>query len=407
MLTNGDGPKLSVVIPTYNRREMLRKGLEQLTRQRLPVHEFEVVVSDDGSSDGTMDLVASFADRLRLRYHFQEDLGFRASAARNAGARLATAPILVFLDSGAMVGPDFLRHHLEAHAQGRSGRAVAGYAFAYSPETRMPDPLREALDRMAPEEAVARYAGTEGFQDVRHPALTSLDFDLNRSLLPWMLFWSMNCSIKRDDFWAVGGFAEDFHGWGLEDMEFGFRVQRHGLPFHFSREAWVVHAPHERDRPAEVQQLMVNIDRFAAKHPEPVIEIGWGVVTNYRLFTWEAEYRYLLDWREECHDLDVSDEVDQVVRRIPRGERIAVIGVGGRAPASLPPSVVLDFDRELLDRAVAAGHAGHHSIGLRTPLADGAVDHVVLTSRLAGPRKRWNDEILAEARRIGRTVHVS
>src|SRR5437764_3267862 len=119
-------PKLSIVIPTYNRREMLRQALESLAGQDVPPGEFEVIVADDGSSDGTGEMVAALPGELPLRYRFQEDLGFRVAAARNAGARLATAPVLAFLDAGTVPGPGFVRGHLAAHAgtQRELGRAV-------------------------------------------------------------------------------------------------------------------------------------------------------------------------------------------------------------------------------------------------------------------------------------------
>jgi hypothetical protein len=69
--------------------------------------------------------------------------------------------------------------------------------------------------------------------------------------------------------------------------------------------------------------------------------------------------------------------------------------------------VLFDFDRAVLDRALADGrHQGHHAIGLRTPLADGSVDRVLITSRLAGLWGRWGDDVLAEALRIGRHAPV-
>ncbi|OKI88964.1 hypothetical protein AMK10_32305 [Streptomyces sp. CB02058] len=80
---------ISVVMPTYNRAEFLRMGLLGLSRQSISNELFEVIVADDGSSDGTAEVVASFADSLRLTYYFQEDKGFRVAKARNEGARLA------------------------------------------------------------------------------------------------------------------------------------------------------------------------------------------------------------------------------------------------------------------------------------------------------------------------------
>src|SRR4029079_8351636 len=71
-------PRLSVVIPTYNRSGQLRRTLTTLTQQSIPPDEFEVIVAYDGSSDDTAAVVKEFADRLRVAYTYQEDLGFRA-----------------------------------------------------------------------------------------------------------------------------------------------------------------------------------------------------------------------------------------------------------------------------------------------------------------------------------------
>jgi hypothetical protein len=57
---------------------MLCDALERLTLQRLSASEFEVIVADDGSSDATKAVAKSFSGRLRMKYHLQEDLGFRA-----------------------------------------------------------------------------------------------------------------------------------------------------------------------------------------------------------------------------------------------------------------------------------------------------------------------------------------
>ena len=71
-------PRCSVVIPTYNRVELLRRTLDSLVTQRLPSSEFEVLVVDDGSTDSTALLVDNYRDRLAVRYFFQPDEGWRA-----------------------------------------------------------------------------------------------------------------------------------------------------------------------------------------------------------------------------------------------------------------------------------------------------------------------------------------
>src|SRR6185437_9620708 len=88
-MSHGDALDASVIVPTYNRSALLRRTLASLERQRTGGVAFEVVVADDGSADDSRSVVAQFAERLEVRYVFQEDQGYRAAAARNGGARIA------------------------------------------------------------------------------------------------------------------------------------------------------------------------------------------------------------------------------------------------------------------------------------------------------------------------------
>jgi glycosyltransferase involved in cell wall biosynthesis len=400
-------PRVSVVIPTYDRCEMLRNQLEHLTRQRLPVEEFEVIVADDGSSDGTRAMVESFADRLRLKYHYQEDLGNRVSTARNAGAALASAPVLVFLDTGPMFGRDFLATHLALHADESRRRAVVGYSYAYNPEKDL-SWVRDEIARLGPEETVAKYADDPEFRDVRFEQLADIDFDLSRRLAPWQVFFSLNISVRADDFRAVGGFDEAFNGyWGGEDLELGFKLFRRGCEFHLSFDAWVVDVPHQRN----MFELMIQLERqfrvLLDLHREPLFELGDALMTRQHMWKWNDAYAELLDWQREVADRGVAAEIADAVRDLPDGAKIAVFGAGGDIPPEAPRMFLMDFDPALAARAADGGrHIGLHVLGLRTPLLDRSVDTVVITSRLAGLWDRWGDYLLAEARRVGRDVRV-
>ncbi|MEV8513831.1 glycosyltransferase [Dactylosporangium sp. NPDC051484] len=400
-------PEVSVVIPTYNRAPLLRRMLEQLTRQDVPLDSFEVIVSDDGSSDDTRDVVEAFAGRLRIGYHFQQDQGMRVGLARNEGARLATAPVLVFLDSGCMVGPDFVRQHLVAHADPAARRAVIGYAWGYNP---MEDPvpgLAEALDQMPPEQVLARFKDQPAMRDVRHPALEAYDFELARMPLAWRAFFTNNCSVRTDEFWAVDGFDESYVLWGAEDLDLGLRLERNGLTPYVVRDAWIIEWPHERVMTERWQELIGNMGRFLAKYPEPAIELGCLVAERAEYWRWEQEWLDLLEWTRKSHDIDVAEEVAAALRRTGSGQRVAIIGCGAVLPSGAEQAHVADFDRELLDQATrGATVTGHHAIGIRTVLPDQSVDVVIVTSRLAGLWERWGDSVRAEAARIGRKVDV-
>ncbi|HET6209045.1 MAG TPA: glycosyltransferase, partial [Jatrophihabitans sp.] len=330
--------KLSVIVATYNRSAQLRQTLHQLTRQSLQASDFEVVVSDDGSADDTAEVVRSFANRLRIRYHFQQDLGFRAAAARNAGARMARGPILVFLDAGALAGPDFLRGHLAEHAGGGRRRAVVGYAYGHNPGNP-PDGLGELIGRYQPEQIRQHFIADPAFADVRQPYFERCGFDLDRRATPWNLLFAVNCSFQAADFWAVGGFDETFQGWGGEDLELGFRLFEHGLSFRISRDAWVIESPHERQLDDWLREFMVNMRRYLAKHPEPVMEIGRALIgLDLPAFDWNEEYHRLLVLTGQLSERMVDAELADAVEQLPAGDRIAVVGCGGVLPESLPPA---------------------------------------------------------------------
>ena len=96
-MPNGEAmtPKVTVVIPTYNRATKVQPGIESVLAQTFS--DLEVVVIDDGSSDDTGQVLAeTFGDRIR--YHYQDNQG--ASAARNKGIELAEEEDwIAFLDS--------------------------------------------------------------------------------------------------------------------------------------------------------------------------------------------------------------------------------------------------------------------------------------------------------------------
>ncbi|MEU8053336.1 MULTISPECIES: glycosyltransferase [Micromonospora] len=404
-------PLISVIVPTYNRSPLLRGTLTALADQRMPAERYEVVVADDGSTDDTRQTVDAFADRLRLRYHFQPDLGFRAAAARNAGARLATGDVLAFVDTGVLPGPDFLAAHLAAHARPGPPRAVLGYTFGYQPGDPVPG-LEAATRDRTPEEIVRTFGALPSFQDGRHATFASTAFDLSRVPLAWQLFWSLNCSVPAADFHTVGGFDEDFRSWGGEDIELGLRLDRHGLAFEVSREAWAVDSPHPREATVDTGDDPSNVLTILRKHPEPVLELLWAWFARHlpqledtRAWHLRQELPAIRRAVNRVRALDVTAELARLRDTVPPGARIAVFGCGGELPPGFPPAHLFDYDETLIARLPEdPTRPAHHALGIRTVLPDDAVDVVWLTSRMTPLWRRWRAHLLAEARRIGGSV---
>lgn len=87
----------SVIIPTRNRRELLSIALKSILAQRLQQGEFEVIVVDNGSTDGTGDMIGQMSQsEPRLRYHFADEPGLHVG--RHAGLKVASADLLVYVD---------------------------------------------------------------------------------------------------------------------------------------------------------------------------------------------------------------------------------------------------------------------------------------------------------------------
>lgn len=128
---------VSVIIPTYNREQYLAEAIASvLDQDYAPI---ELIVIDDGSSDGTADTVAPFADRLL--YRLQENQGI--AAARNAGVNLSHGQFLAFLDSDDIWEPGKLRLQMAVfHARPSTG-VVYGHARQFfSPEMTAPERAR-------------------------------------------------------------------------------------------------------------------------------------------------------------------------------------------------------------------------------------------------------------------------
>jgi glucosyl-dolichyl phosphate glucuronosyltransferase len=105
-------PRISVIIATHNRAGLLAIALESLARQTLPASEFEVIVVDNASSDGTATLVAKMsAAMMNLRYISETRLGL--SWARNAGLEGAQSRYVAYLDDDARAEPEWLEALLQ------------------------------------------------------------------------------------------------------------------------------------------------------------------------------------------------------------------------------------------------------------------------------------------------------
>jgi glycosyltransferase involved in cell wall biosynthesis len=274
----------SVIIPTYNRAELLRRTLDSLVAQDLPGTAFEVLVVDDGSSDSTDQLVTRYQDRLDLKYFFQPDEGWRVAQARNVGIAAATGEVCVFVDSGVLLHSGCLRAHLRSHQQADGPVAVCGYVYGFDNNGSDDDPMTRAVDFDDLDATIELLRESGRWPDIREPFYARHSYDLGRLPAPWVLYWTCNVSAPTDRVRAVGGFDEQFRSWGGEDIDLGYRLYRDGVRFVLDRSASSIHYPHSKSSAHNFAQARANYRYLASKYDTPITRLAarlGGAVNAY------------------------------------------------------------------------------------------------------------------------------
>ena len=125
---------ISVVIPTYNRAQLIKESIQSVLDQKYDGH-LEIIISDDGSTDNTMEVLEAFGNKIILVRKSVPDNKQKhgAASARNRGIRASTQPFLCFLDSDDL----FLSGHLESMISNLENDDEIGFAFCRSLEFKV------------------------------------------------------------------------------------------------------------------------------------------------------------------------------------------------------------------------------------------------------------------------------
>ncbi len=249
---------VSVIIPTFNRKEILYYCLKALLKQTFSRDRFEILIIDDGSTQDIKSMVEDFDTGPFIRYFRQEKAG--QARAENLGIKNARGDILLFLDNDMISVETLIEEHFKYHQKYKNHIVRGSYANT------------------------SNYINPEASAEGR---FFSTAFFING-----------NVSIKKSELVKAGMFDEDFKEYGWLDLELGVRLRKNGLSVITNYKAFSYHYQKEfepEDFPAickkEIERGHMAV-LFYSKHP--CLRVKMATMNPLIMFLGRVLYK--LDW---------------------------------------------------------------------------------------------------------------
>jgi glycosyltransferase involved in cell wall biosynthesis len=281
------GPMLSVLIPYRQRLPYLQRALLALVEQDLDPGRFEIVIGCLEQSDDLTRFLASLPRRFAIRCVMSEER-WQVGRARNIALRQCEGEVIVLIDADMLLPTPMLSRVAARFATPGPARTLNGQMLDYNFTRSVEEVQLPSYEHYRERYLACAERGGLGV-DERWTY---------RPRMPWSLCRTAFMAIPRACVETHGlYFDRDFHGWGAEDMEWGYRIARAGIPIEFDDELWAIHMPHRRDTRTDEAALDRNYDAFIAKWPDfevEIVSIFGEDECNRRYDEFQAEWRAVL-----------------------------------------------------------------------------------------------------------------
>ena len=406
--------KISLIIPTYNRKRTFETGLQYALNQKLSSNvSLEIIVIDDGSTDNTRDIVIKYQkDYANLLYFYKPRTSKSSrSAARNLGITKSTGDIISFLDSGMLVPNNYVQLIYEAYKNSSSPEKMILLHYVYGLYRDLDDKAQKFIDKITPEnidDLQTEIKNEPNWQDRRALIFQAVDNDSKQLPGAWVLGWGGVLTVSKTLLGKSGNFDETFLRWGGEDSELSYRLHTMGGLFNFITDSYAIHLPHKMESsPEKMKSSMENRLKIHRKFGNFETELYTvcqslhynQIFLHFKFLSSSVEFPESYSEQDFCFLNDILETEN----------KSALIGVDNFVLAN--KFNVTDYfvsNKSGYDKLVneLQNRKVHYLLGISTLFDDNFFDTLIITDfiRHLSPRMQYN--LVKESYRISEKVYM-
>lgn len=376
--------KISVIIPYKKRLENIRLVFEAMAAQTMKKSEFEVVVGVMEYCEKYIAVCRQFIDRINIRSVLINE-EWNVAMARNSALKQAAGEVLVILDADMVVPKTFLTNLYDRHFSFGQKQCVIGQMIGYSNNTENV----ECVENLPFSHYEKLLSDLEKGQPFQKDTRWSVDHNI-----PWAFAWTAIIALARET--VVQNhlfFDEKFKGYGVEDLEWAYRISLTGTPLLLKQDVWGIHLPHIRNVNSNHVTESANYRYFLEKYPGYDVEI----VSQLGDFQGNIEYTGFIK-EIETVTRDINNLL-YILKGSVNGMSTLVIGaIGDRNgnyinDSNLP--VAFDMGKEVIALPLA---------GISLPFEDGSTEECNILPAISAFSEKYKNLILKECGRVSKNV---
>ncbi|MBF0441772.1 MAG: glycosyltransferase [Oligoflexales bacterium] len=375
--------KLSFIVPYKKRLENISLLFESLAGQTMGRDEFEVVVGSMEYCSAYADLCNRHADRLNIKTVISARQ-WQVAYARNMALCQACGEVTVFLDADMVLSPDFSRNLYDRHFSFGQSQCIIGQMVDYDNNTSDMTSIK-----------VRPYAFYEKKLLEMEKNVAEMDVRFNSPHhIPWAFAWTALIAIPRRLILENELFFDlNFFGYGVEDLEWGYRISKAGIPMMLKKDVFGIHLPHLRNVNSNRETERRNYRYFLKKWPSFDVELACAFGDL------EGNRRYPEFKNQIGKATSESAGILSVIKGVSGGKSVLIVGAitdrdGNPVNRDLYPE--LDRIEEWLPVS-----------GLFLPFDDNSLDECIMMDSLSALDPEYQEIIKAESERVAKRAKAA